>query len=165
MSRARYRGGKAPILTPTQLSERLPVPIYLMVSGFAGPFFPSTSKAAPSSAVMVYIGSEVPVSFRDHGSYFPMYFHWTQWRDIVVPVVEDPRITSWAGKLNAAGDALTLPVDIYGPAGTVVIPEGTSEGTSTYVTGAPSGLYRGDVDAYLTAVQSLILQKANEVAG
>lgn len=162
MSRARYRSGPAPILTPTQLSEWLPLPVYLMATGHASPFFPSTCRAHPSVSVMLEITGTLPDSYRDNGvaQRFPLRFHWTQWRDVVVPVVQDPRILSWAGKLEAAGDTLTLPVDIYGPAGSVVYPAGQSEGTTLMSSDTPSGLYAGDVDAYMTEVKGIILEQA-----
>jgi hypothetical protein len=165
MSRASYRGGRAPILTPTQLSEWLPLPVYLMATGHASPFFPSTCRAHASESVVLELTGSLPDSYKDNGvaQRFPLHFHWTQWRDVVVPVVADPRILSWAGKLEAAGDTLTLPVDIYGPGKTVVIAAGQSEGTTALSTAMPSGLYVGEVNSYMNEVRKIILAQANSV--
>ena len=165
MSRASYRSGRAPILTATQLSEWLPLPVYLMATGHAAPFFPSTCRGHPSESVMLLITGTLPDSYQDNGvaQHFPLRFHWTQWRDVVVPVMADPRILSWAGKLEAAGDTLTLPVDIYGPGKTVVIPAGQSEGSTALSTDSPSGLYVGEVNAYTDEVRKIILAQATSV--
>lgn len=165
MNRALYRGGSAPLLTPTQLSERLPMPIYLMVSGYVSPFFPSTCRAHPSPAVMVVLNKTLPPSFADNnaGNTFPLYVNGDQWQQVVVPVVNDPRINSWAGKLDAEGDQLKLPVPVYGPGGKDVLPAGTSVGTSAFSTAQPSGLYTNRVAEYLYAVQQLILLKARSI--
>jgi len=114
---------------------------------------------------MLGLTGTLPDSYRDNGvaQRFPLRFHWTQWRDVVVPVVEDPRILSWAGKLDAAGDTLTLPVSIYGPGGSVVYPAGQSEGTTLISRATPSGMYAGEVDAYMNAVKGIILEQATSV--
>jgi len=88
MSRFDYRGGEAPILTAEQLVSQLTVPVSLLVAGKANVFFPTTNRSKPSVSVVVrYGGVEV------------VKVHWTQWEAVVVPVVEDDRLSHWRGLL------------------------------------------------------------------
>mgnify|MGYP006892408658 CR=1 FL=1 len=88
MSRFDYRGGEAPILTAEQLVSRLTVPVSLLIIGKANVFFPTTNRSNPSVSVLVKYGGENVVKI-----------HWTQWENVIVPVVNDDRLSHWRGLL------------------------------------------------------------------
>lgn len=160
MGRADYRGGIAPIRTTEQLMEILPIPLYLMVSGYAGPIFPRTDRSNPAPAVGIVGTRTIPGSLRPSmRGILPVWIHWTQWRDVVVPLLEDDRVTSWAGVLSDLGDLLKLAVPVRSPSGSVVYPVGTPVGNLAYSTKIPGGLYapdHGDATSLIDQYRSLI---------
>ena len=161
MGRADYRGGVAPIRTAEELSTLLPIPLYLIVSGLAKPVYPQTSRAHPSPAVGVIAVETLPKSLKPTMSgVLPIWIHWTQWQDVVVPVMADPSVTDWAGVLKDLGDVLKLLQDVYSPNRTVAYKKGSAVGNAAFSTRTPGGLYRYDTQALLTQYQSLIRLQA-----
>lgn len=166
MGRADYRGGVAPIRTASELSELLPVPMYLLVSGFASPVFPNTGKAKPATKVGIVMNRTFP-EFGAQGAsrILPVWLHWTQWQNVVVPLLDDGRVTSWKGIIRRLGDLLTLPVPVVGPDGQIVYPEGTEVGYSAISSSQPSPLYdytggADEVRSLLLAYRDLIQEQA-----
>jgi hypothetical protein len=87
-----------------QIADLLCIPCVYLLAGKGQAIFPNTTRAAPSSWVMVV----------RHGNLsglpdFPrsgVTVSWRQWRDVVVPVLEDPR---WDPRLNIwTGDFIRL---------------------------------------------------------
>jgi hypothetical protein len=92
----------------------------------------------------------------------PIWVHWTQWKNVVVPVVDDARTTSWTGINRSTGDTLVLAQDVLIPqsGGEVQFPAGTEVGTSAMSTEAPGGLYMSEVSEYLTQLAGIIRSQA-----
>lgn len=92
MSRIDYRGGRSPIRTSEELVSLLTMPLYLLIIGKAEPLFPFTDRSNPS----------VSVGIR---SYYPpkevVWIHWTQWNQVVVPILADDRIKEWKHQLGS----------------------------------------------------------------
>ena len=168
MGRADYRGGRAPIRTADELASLLPIPLYLIVSGYAGPIFPKTDRSNPAPAVGVTMNKTIPDSLRPQmEGILPIWIHWTQWQSVVVPLLNDERVTDWRGILRDLGDLLNLPVDVYGPDGSIVFPSGSEVGNLRYSTTIPGGLYApscGDARSLVGAYSGLV-QEAATTAG
>lgn len=127
MSRYDYRGGIAPLQTAEELSMVLPLVILLLVDGAAEARFPNTDPASPSPWVAVVI---VRVGENPSPKGFPLYFHWTQWERLVVPLLREAQTFTWRGNLSRFGEVLTLFQNIVGPCGQIVFPEGDPYGSS-----------------------------------
>jgi len=184
MSRADHRGGRAPIRTADELANLLPVPIYLLVAGWATSAFPTTDRSGPSTVVGILPNTRGSYNWADSGrgkdtdfvkdmaAVLPVWIHWTQWRDVVVPVVEDPRVISWQGKIKRLGDLLTLPVTVYGPDNEVAeaildgdteptpLVSGTEIGRSAITTVVPSNLFVGHLRDYIELMTGIIKAQA-----
>ncbi len=158
MSRADYRSGRAQLRTAAELSEILPGVIYLLATGRCAAFFPNKNRAHPVPGVVVKSIQTIPLRLRYMEDALPLWFHWTQWRDVVVPVMNDARVVAWLGKPTQRGRPLTLPVDVYGPGGTLIYAKGTSSGTGV-VTHQPTGagIYVGHTDEYLGDMGKIVL--------
>ncbi len=153
MGRADYRGGRAPIRTADELAVLLPIPLYLMISGYAGPIYPKTDRSNPAPAVGIVGSKTIPDSLIPQmEGFLPLWIHWTQWRDVVVPLTKDERVTDWKGVLRDLGDILNLPVDVYGPDGTITFPSESQVGLSAFSTRIPGGLYTLPCDDSRTLV-------------
>lgn len=162
MSRADYRGGLAPIRTAQELAQVLPIPLYLMVSGYAGPSYPLTDRSNPSVMVGIVGLKTAPPTLQGlMGRYLPLWIHWTQWRDVVAPLVLDPRITDWKGVLRDLGDLLQLPVNVIGPDGQVVYEAGEAVGGLAYSTRIPGGLFASEAGELVHQYAGLISQQAS----
>ena len=168
MGRADYRGGKAPILTADELASLLPIPLFLIISGYAGPIYPKTDRSNPAPAVGIVGIKTLPDSLRPRvNQILPVWIHWTQWQAVVAPLISDERVTDWSDVLRDLGDLLNLPADVYGPGGVVAYPEGTEVGNLRNSTRVPGGLYapmRGDAQDLVLQYSSLIREQA-EAAG
>ena len=81
--------GPAQFLTPEQAEEQLATPVFFILAGFAQPSFPHSSTASQSPYVLINRMGK-PAELR-HSPRFPISVNWKQWRDAVVPVLEDPR--------------------------------------------------------------------------
>lgn len=168
MGRADYRAGMAPIRTAGELADLLPIPLLLVVLGYAGPIYPRSDRSNPAPAVGI-IGSKT-ISDRvipNLTQTLPVWIHWTQWRDVVVPVISDDRISDWSGVLRDLGDLLTLPVDVRGPDGSVTYMKGSPVGNLRYPTNQPGGLFapvKGDAREIVEQI-GLLIQKQATTAG
>jgi len=164
MGRADYRGGKAPIRTAGELADLLPIPLYLMISGYAGPVYPRTDRSNPAPAVGIVGTKTIPDSLKPRVmGILPVWIHWTQWRDVVAPLLVDERTTDWRGVLRDLGDLLNLPVPVYGVDGSVLYPEGAAVGNLRYSTRIPGGLYApldGDAQELVYQYGGLIREQA-----
>ena len=162
MGRSDYRNGIAPIRTANQLADLLPIPIFLLIKGYAKAVFPGTDRSNPSVKVGIMgcepIPDTIPI-LRDH---LPVWIHWTQWQGVVVPVVDDLRTTWWAGIDPSLGDTLTLAQDVLVPqsGGQVQYPAGTTVGTSGGNTNVVGGLYQDQLSEYLEALSGVVQAKA-----
>lgn len=168
MGRADYRGGKAPIRTADELARLLPIPLFLIISGYAGPIYPKTDRSNPAPAVGIVGIKTLPDSLRPRvNQILPVWIHWTQWQAVVAPLISDERVTDWNDVLRDLGDLLNLPANVYGPGGVVAYPEGTAVGNLRYSTRIPGGLYApmcGDARELVSQYESLIREQA-ESAG
>lgn len=162
MGRTDYRVGIAPIRTATQLADLLPTPIYLLIKGYAKPVFPGTDRSNPAVKVGIIGVEHIPDTLPTLRGSLPVWIHWTQWRDIVVPVVEDLRTTWWAGVDPSTGDTVTLARNVLIPqsGGQVEYPAGTPVGTTSHSTAAVGGLYQYEVEQYLEELSGIILARA-----
>ena len=84
------RLGPAALLTPAQAEEQLPGPVFYLLAGFARPVFPQSTPCAPSPFVLIEKHQEAPGSLMI-APRFPVSVNADQWREAVVPVLEDPR--------------------------------------------------------------------------
>lgn len=91
MSRLDYRGGKSPIKTSEELAKDLTLPLYMLLVGKAEVHFPTTDRSNPS--VSVGIRSAYPPKDL-------VWVHWTQWQNIIVPLLKDNRLTEWRHQLG-----------------------------------------------------------------
>lgn len=168
MGRADYRGGKAPILTAGELADLLPIPLLLVVLGYAGPIYPRTDRSNPAPAVGIVGTKTVPDQLKPRVTQIlPVWIHWTQWRDVVVPLISDDRIADWSGILRDLGDLLSLPVDVRSPDGSVTFTKGSPVGDLRNSTSVPGGLYApvgGDAQELVEQIRALIQEQAG-VAG
>ena len=108
------RFGRAPLRTPAQLAEILPVPIYLYMSRYVSLIFPRSSRARPSDAVGFQPIRPLPSWVTTNA--FPLWINGRQWQNIVVPILEDPRLYRWRGILKPpAKSPVRLPVTVNPP--------------------------------------------------
>ena len=127
MSRFDYRGGIAPLKTAEELSRVIPLVVLFLVDGSAQARFPNTDRSNPSpwvAVVIVRVGENPP----PRG--FPLYFHWTQWEKLVVPLLREAQTSAWRGSLPGFGEILNLLQNIVGPCGQIIFPEGDPYGSS-----------------------------------
>jgi len=177
MGRADYRKGRAPIRSATELAELLPGTIYLLATGLAGPLFPNNGRPAPSLAVKVIPLAELPPALQSLESALPIWVHWTQWENVVVPIMSDARTLQWAKQFSPRtvtdgvvvsspdggwGQPLPLPNDVVGPDGEVVYSEGDDAGMARVSLQLPSPLYASK--EYIEAMAGII-QVVAENAG
>lgn len=169
MGRTDYRGGQAPIRTASELAVILPVPLLMIVHGYATVVFPRTDRSNQSPEVAV-------VSVRSKKTYpppvaLPLFIHWKQWEEIVVPLLEDDdRVTGWRGVLKDLGEAVILMNDIVGPDGEIAFQEDTQIGLSVPVRLSLGTLFAcdpydaarfgGRTGSYLNALAGVIYEKA-----
>ena len=116
------RFGRAPLRTPAQLAEILPVPLYLYFSGYVSLVYPTTSRAAPSDAVGFQPIKTLPSWVTTNA--FPLWISGRQWENTVVPLLNDPRLTQWRGVI---GIPLTSPIRLpvtVNPPPTLLDPNG-----------------------------------------
>ena len=162
MARADYRTGIAPIRTATELADLLPIPILLLIKGYAKAVFPGTDRSNPSPKVGIMGVETLPDTVPTLKDRLPVWVHWTQWQNVVVPVVDDLRTNWWAGVDPSTGDVLTLPANVLVPqsGGQVQYAAGTTVGTSSHSTAGNGGLYQWQTEEYLTAVSGIVRARA-----
>ena len=180
MGRADYRRGRAPIRTAIELAELLPGTIYLLATGRAGPLFPNNGRAGPSVSVKVIRLIEPPPFLEYMGTALPVWVHWAQWENVVVPLLNDERTLQWVNQFSpqtvsggavvnapggGIGNPLPLPNDVVGPDKEVVYAKGVNAGMSFISRQHPSDLYgNGMQNTYLQMMAEMI-QSVAESAG
>jgi hypothetical protein len=162
MARADYRMGIAPIRTATELADLLPIPIFLLIKGYAKPVFPGTDRSNPAVKVGIIGIEPIPDTLPTLKDRLPVWVHWTQWQNVVVPVVDDLRTSWWAGIDPSTGDTVTLPANVLVPqsGGQVEYPAGTVVGATSHSTAGVGGLYQYEVGQYLEELSGIILARA-----
>lgn len=171
MGSSDYRGGRAPVRSASELALLLPVPIMMIVDGFAEVVFPNTDRSNPSPYVAI-------MPTREKKSYpsavgFPVYVHWKQWEEIFVPLLlEDPRVAGWRGTIRELGEATTLMNNIVGPTGEIVFSLGLQFGLSAPAKVSLGKLYAcdpfdsdrygGKTGSYLNELMGMIYEAATE---
>ena len=116
------RFGRAPLRTPAQLAQILPVPLYLYFSGYVTLVYPTSTRAAPSDAVGFQVIKPLPSWVTTNA--FPLWISGRQWQNTVVPLLDDPRLTRWRGVI---GIPLTSPIRLpatVNPPSTLLDPNG-----------------------------------------
>ena len=169
MGRADYRGGTAPIRTAEELAFLLPIPILMIVEGYARPLFPASNPANPSPYVAV-VGTR-PKKTYPQVTGLPVYIHWTQWKNIVVPLLEAQATSQWRGQIWNLGDLVVLLNNIVGPNGEIVFPAGFEVGFTGFTLESLGALYGcdpndvarvgGRVAEYLTAMSGSVYRDAS----
>jgi hypothetical protein len=141
----------------------------MIVDGYAAPTFPGTNRSNPSPAVGI-----IPVRGKTAWppSGLPVFIHWKQWEEIVVPLFQDDdRPVGWRGVLADLGTALTLLNDIVGPGGVIVFTEGMDLGLGVptdeslgklYACDFYSRTFGGKTGSYLSNMAGVIYDKATE---
>lgn len=153
MSRLDYRGGVAPLRTATELSVLLPVPILMIVEGFARAQFPKTDRSNASPFVRVRIDNPLGTS--------SIHIHWTQWQAVAVPILQAESTSRWRGRVGTLGQLVTLLNAVVGPGGVTVYPVGTAVGSSPIPTDkVGKGLFSEVTDQYLDAMSGEVLRVA-----
>lgn len=176
---ANYRRGLAPLRSASQLATLLPVPLMMIIEGYAKVLFPGSTPAHPSSWVAI-VQTRPKQTFPDSRvSPFPIYVNGDQWQQVVVPILapvlgqgssgggnSEVPIYRWRGTIGSAGEALELLNDVVGPGGVIAFPEGTEYGASATPTDHVARLYGGDgsdllrvggrTAAYLVEVSALV---------
>lgn len=107
----------------------LPVPLLLIVAGFAQPLFPLSDPSSPSSVVAIVQSKRTPSGYLKRAR-LPVYINWTQWESVVVPLLGDIVVTGWRGQIGGTGDLLSLLQDLVGVDGSILYPTGTDVGYS-----------------------------------
>lgn len=84
-----HRHSFARLRTADELSEVLAAPIYFILAGKAEPTFPQSFTAAPSYDVLIrWTTGNLPPGAET--TRLPVYVHWKQWKEVCVPLLEDP---------------------------------------------------------------------------
>lgn len=163
LSSADNRGGIAPFRTASQLALLLPIPLLLIIEGYAQPLFPGSTPAHPSPYVTI-LGTRPKNTFPPLSGK-PIYIHYQQWNDLVVPLLAGRTLAQWRGIIQNLGDLLRLLNNIVGPDGEVVFPEGTPYGFSAWTEESLGALFGCDWDDIqrVTGKQAEYLVLASEV--
>ena len=83
------RSGPGTYLTSLEAQEQLTLPVVYILAGKAFPVFPKTSGSRPSPFVIIQVKSRMANLDAPLG--FPITVNGEQWRNAVVPVIEDER--------------------------------------------------------------------------
>lgn len=171
MGRALYRGGSGSLKTAVELSELLPIPIYRILTGSAKSVFSSSSPAGPSSVVQIIaVRSPSSMSLSDMSSSgLPVSLNHIQWEQVVVPVLEADRVSSWRGALKSGGSPVSLPVSVIAPDGSIAHTSNGTELIAGLVVGVQSptkdqvaNLFDNGIAEFIRLIGSMVLQKATE---
>lgn len=170
MSRAQYRGGKAPIRTAAELALLLPIPLLMIIEGYAQPAFPAGTPAHPSPFVAIIqarVKGTIPTSSVAH---LPVFVHEEQWTNVVVPLLQAKTLQEWRGLIWSLGGLVSLLNNIVGPTGEVVFQAGEVIGTSGWSEERVGRLFACDYDdrsrvsgklsQYLTLLSGSIYREA-----
>ena len=143
LSRLDHRRGIAEIRTASELAVILPVPLLMVISGYAAPVFPNSTPSSPSPFVRI-MNTRLRRSF-PAVTHIPLDVHWTQWESVCVPLLEDRRLSDWRGQVDLLC-AVTLSNAIVGPGGVVISggEAGTEIGFSLFCTESVGHLFSCD---------------------
>lgn len=144
MSRAQNRGGKAPIRTAAELSLLLPIPLLMLIEGYAQPVFPGSTPAHPSPYVAIVLAKPKATYPPSRVAGLPLYLNEAQWTNLVVPLLQSKTLQEWRGQHWTLGDLVSLLNNVVGPDGEVVLPAGTEVGTSAFTEEQIGRLYACD---------------------
>ncbi len=144
LSNADHRGGIAPIRTASQLALLLPIPLLLIIEGFAQSLFPGSTPAHPSPYVTV-MGSKQKKTYPPLVG-LPIHIHYEQWNRVVVPLLTTENLAAWRGITQDLGSLVVLLNNIVGPDGTVVFPIGYPVGYTAWSNESLGALYACDWD-------------------
>jgi len=121
-----------------ELSEIVPVVVYLLVNELVVTVFPNSRPSRPSEWVELSPTKVIPDGFR---SLFPIRFDGEQWNNVVVPVLRDIQTYGWSGKIIPLAEFLSLLQDIYGPGGATLYSKGEVWGLSSPTQKQPGETY------------------------
>ena len=164
MGRGIYRSGLGSLLTPEQLAQNFAFPVYRIVTGSAQVVFPKANVSNPSLYVLIQ-SSGSSKSNLAWAANFPLTLNWIQWENVIVPVLLDPRVSSWVGVLRRNGKPVYLSNTVVGPNGQTAVTtgglpltQGTLIGSSSIMDEQVSRLL-GDSD-YINLIADLIRLRA-----
>jgi hypothetical protein len=141
---SRDRFGRSPIRTTSDLQKLLTIPVYLYLIESASLVYPGTSPASPSS-MGGFVGGKNPVpDWLGGRGGLPLWVPETQWRTVVVPLLEDPRIYYWRKKLRTGFTPWEVPVDVTGPEGSVAWRKGLRLSYKVFTGEGPGSLFACD---------------------
>jgi hypothetical protein len=120
MGRGIYRSGLGSLLTPNQLAQNFALPVYRIITGSAKVVFPNSNVSNPSSYVLIQSSGNNKSNF-GWAANLPLTLNWIQWENVIVPVLLDPRVTSWVGVLRANGKPVYLSNTVVGPNGQTAV--------------------------------------------
>lgn len=115
MGRSVYRAGMTSLMTAEQLAVNLAVPLYRVVTGTAKTGFPLSGIANPSRFVVIQGNGRQPNEPFEWVARLPIVVNDLQWEKVIVPVLKDPRVSSWSGVLRANGKPVYLSTTVLVP--------------------------------------------------
>jgi hypothetical protein len=164
MGRGIYRSGLGSLLTPEQLAQNFAFPVYRIVTGSAQVVFPKANVSNPSLYVLIQSSGSSKSNFA-WAANFPLTLNWIQWENVIVPVLLDPRVSSWVGVLRRNGKPVYLSNTVVGPNGQTAVTTGglpLTQGTligSSSITDEQVSRLLGDSD-YINLIADLIRLRA-----
>lgn len=81
------RRGLARTYAAEELAERMKIPVWNLIKGYASPTFPYTSRSAPSYFVQVSL-IEHPL-LEGHQRVFPVTVSGIQWKEVIEPLLNE----------------------------------------------------------------------------
>jgi hypothetical protein len=150
-----HRRGRGQVLSADQLASLLAIPCYYILLGKATPAFPETAVPGPSSFVQVIQTGQVLSDA--HIRVFPVYVNWRQWREVLVPVLEDERWLNYLGRTGGGTNPGGFGIPGLGN------DDGSGEGTgSTPGAGLGAGLFDGSIGDWIELLEEAIRGQAIE---
>jgi hypothetical protein len=123
MGRGIYRSGLGSLLTPEQLAQNFAFPVYRIVTGSAQVVFPKANVSNPSLYVLIQSSGSSKSNLAWVAN-LPLTLNWIQWENVIVPVLLDPRVSSWVGVLRRNGKPVYLSNTVVGPNGQTAVTTG-----------------------------------------
>jgi hypothetical protein len=94
------RRGRGHTLTADEIETILAAPVFYIFTKQAQPAFPGSTVSNPAAFVqIIQVGNDIR---SDEAIRFPVFVGWRQWRDVVVPVLEDDKWTLYFGRMGRA---------------------------------------------------------------
>lgn len=171
MGRASYRGGRDSLglKTSRELASILPVPLYRVLTGSAKSVFSNTNVSNPSRIVSIVSVREPSLKGISDLYQLPLLINGSQWNSVAVPVLEDPRVSSWRGALKSGGDVVRLLADVIAPNGQIAqnsngvpLVSGLDIGTQSPTSSQVGTLFLGETMMFIELISKLILEKSVE---